>query len=78
MEHIATPFFFFFLLKQIVKGGWFNIKNLSSSWIINGKYLFCFVFFFRQQGLENIAFSLGANMTKAGKRLNTIDNTRLQ
>ena len=26
----------------------------------------CFVlFFFRQQGLENIAFSLGANMTKA-------------
>lgn len=40
----------------------------------------CFVlfFFFRQQGLENIAFSLGANMTKAGKRLNTIDNTRLQ
>lgn len=34
--------------------------------------IYFYYFFFRQQGLENIAFSLGASMTKAGKRLNTI------
>lgn len=55
MELEATPFFLFFCLKRIVKGGWFDIKkNLSSSWIINGKYLFCFFFF--RPGLETKHF----------------------
>ena len=47
-------------------------KTLSSSWIINGKYLFCVVVvFFSTKGIwkrntsYNMAFSLGASMTKA-------------